>query len=57
MADRPGGTNTRGDAADRAGLQDVAQRAGVGIATVGRVLNERGHVSPADRQTRDRRGA
>lgn len=29
----------------RAGLQDVAKLAGVGIATVGRVLNERGNVS------------
>ena len=47
MADGRGGTNTRGDAAGRAGMRDVAQRAGVGIATVGRVLNERGHVSPA----------
>lgn len=47
MADGRGGTNTRGDAAGRAGMREVAQRAGVGIATVGRVLNERGHVSPA----------
>ena len=31
----------------RIGLQAVAAKAGVGIATVGRVLNERGNVSPA----------
>ena len=31
----------------RAGLQDVARLAGVGMATVDRVLNERGNVSPA----------
>lgn len=31
----------------RAGLMDVARRAGVGIATVDRVLNERGSVSAA----------
>lgn len=31
----------------RPGLSDVAARAGVGIATVDRVLNERGNVSPA----------
>ncbi|MCB8882095.1 LacI family DNA-binding transcriptional regulator [Acidisoma cellulosilytica] len=30
----------------RHGLEDVAQHAGVGIATVDRVLNERGSVSP-----------
>lgn len=30
----------------RSGLADVAQRAGVGLATVDRVLNERGSVSP-----------
>jgi LacI family transcriptional regulator len=30
----------------RAGLQEVAQLAGVGVATVDRVLNERGNVSP-----------
>ena len=32
---------------NKAGLQDVARLAGVGIATVDRVLNERGNVSPA----------
>lgn len=31
----------------RPGLADVAQRAGVGLATVDRVMNERGSVSPA----------
>ncbi len=31
----------------RAGLEDVARRAGVGLATVDRVLNERGSVSAA----------
>jgi LacI family transcriptional regulator len=31
---------------NRYGLEDVARRAGVGIATVDRVLNERGSVSP-----------
>ena len=31
----------------RTGLLDVAQLAGVGLATVDRVLNERGNVSPA----------
>ena len=30
----------------RVKLKDVAERAGVGIATVDRVLNERGSVSP-----------
>lgn len=30
----------------KAGLEDVARLAGVGVATVGRVLNERGNVSP-----------
>ena len=30
----------------RVGLEEVARHAGVGIATVGRVLNERGNVSP-----------
>src|SRR4051794_3460808 len=30
----------------RVGLEDVARQAGGGIATVGRVLNERGNVSP-----------
>ena len=46
MADRPGGARPKGGAVDRVGLQDVARQAGVGIATVGRVLNERGNVSP-----------
>jgi LacI family transcriptional regulator len=41
--DRAGSTRRVG----RAGLQDVARLAGVGIATVDRVLNERGNVSPA----------
>ena len=36
-----------GGKSGRAGLQDVARLAGVGIATVDRVLNERGNVSPA----------
>lgn len=31
----------------RYGLEDVARRAGVGLSTVDRVLNERGSVSPA----------
>ena len=34
----------------RHGLDDVAKRAGVGIATVDRVLNERGSVSPKTEQ-------
>ncbi|MCB8877710.1 LacI family DNA-binding transcriptional regulator [Acidisoma silvae] len=34
----------------RHGLEDVAKRAGVGIATVDRVLNERGSVSPKTEQ-------
>ncbi len=34
-------------ASRKARLADVARRAGVGIATVDRVLNERGNVSPA----------
>lgn len=37
----------RGGRTGRAGLQDVARLAGVGVATVDRVLNERGNVSPA----------
>jgi LacI family transcriptional regulator len=42
-----GRSTSREGRATRAGLEDVARRAGVGIATVGRVLNERGQVSPA----------
>src|SRR5688500_7347876 len=34
----------------RTGLQDIARHAGVGIATVHRVLNERGNVAPATAQ-------
>lgn len=38
---------TRRVRSGRVGLEDVARRAGVGIATVDRVLNERGSVAPA----------
>ena len=41
---RPG---VSGRGRSKAGLADVARAAGVGIATVDRVLNERGNVSPA----------
>jgi LacI family transcriptional regulator len=37
----------RGTGARRIGLEDVARRAGVGLATVDRVLNERGGVATA----------
>lgn len=40
-------TDASGAGGARIGLQAVAAKAGVGIATVGRVLNERGNVSPA----------
>jgi LacI family transcriptional regulator len=38
--------NTRNSAAGRATAEDVARTAGVGVATVDRVLNERGNVAP-----------
>ncbi len=43
---RPAGSRSASGSA-KPGLADVARRAGVGIATVDRVLNERGNVSPA----------
>lgn len=47
MGSGRGRVPTHDAAAGRVGLRDVAERAGVGIATVGRVLNERGQVAPA----------
>lgn len=44
---RTGGSPPGGSGQTKARLADVARRAGVGIATVDRVLNERGNVSPA----------
>ena len=44
---RPKPRETQGERPAKPGLADVAKLAGVGIATVDRVLNERGNVSPA----------
>jgi LacI family transcriptional regulator len=46
MRAEPGKARSVTGSGHKVGLHDVAALAGVGIATVGRVLNERGNVSP-----------
>ena len=44
--DEPGPGRAAAHPARKAGLEQIAALAGVGVATVDRVLNERGNVSP-----------